>query len=485
MSSLLEDCPGDIIELMVRLLALKDICSLRQSSRTLAAKIKQGHHFESYFRSKHVDITSEALQAFVDQTQPAGLGCLIQDLVLVGVVNNTEKLKATLVNPEYCNANEQEKVPQDLLILEERQIAYRQLHESGMDVDLPTQALRNLASNSKTGKLLSLSLKVVVYRENAVERQHPLAGGSWRLIWGSAIDTFRSALCSLAQSNLLIEKLSIFNDRHLQRCSIFYDELESIDFKNKGLARSLASLKSLSVSFSNRHVSCSEKHAELFYDPAEDMGSAAFNEERNIDDVKTEAANMNNYMGLAKLLKLSSNIENLELQQYFLDTEGHTLHDDLQIEQILQRAAEMKQPPILKRMELRGLWVNEKGLLTFVRRTEVRKLMMYDVVMSSGTFRPVFDYCSSNFAGMEELFFSRLHEDRLKVWFDEPANSEFSQLIGTSTGCRDGLLREGDQVKQQISYRTRRVICQLSSRGNEMRLEKWLEKCREYGPGVV
>jgi hypothetical protein len=95
MSPSLEDCPNEVIESIVVLLAITDICSLRQSSRTLATKTTQ-EHFKSYFRTKHVDITGSALQGLVDITQPGWLGCLIQHLVLVGVVNNTKMLEFIL-----------------------------------------------------------------------------------------------------------------------------------------------------------------------------------------------------------------------------------------------------------------------------------------------------------------------------------------------------------------------------------------------------
>lgn len=477
MSSVLEDCPREIIEVIVTLLVLKDICSLRQCSRTLTAKITQGYRFKSYFRLKHVDITGKALQALVDQTQSAGLGCLIQDLVLVGIVNNTKMLQAALESGEEYDEIELEQAQRSLVILGRRQASYRRLHESGTVVDLLIKAFSNLMSNSKTGKLLSLSLKVVVFRDDAVTRLPPLVGGSWRLIWQSAVDTFDIALCSLAGSGLPVEKLSIFNDRQLQRCSLSSDRLGSVDFEHKGLANSLASLKSLSISFSNRPIFRSTKDAQRSDDPAEETDSAVSEEERDIDDVKAEAADERNFNGLTELLKLGSQLEELELHQYLLDNVGLT-HADLHYERILQCAAEMNTPPNLKRMELRGLYVREKDLLAFIRRTCVRKLAMYNVVMSSGTFKSVFDYCTSNLADMEELYFYQLYEQGLEVYFDEPAHSESTPLADTSTGGSDKLQRVSDEVKQQISYRSTQLFLPASPATMEVRRQRW----REYGP---
>ena len=109
MSPSLENCPNEVIESIVVLLVLGDICSLRQSSRTLSSKTTQ-NHFKSYFLSKHVDITESALRTFVDVTQPGWLGCLIQHLVLVGVVNNSKALEYIVGDQPDTDSEEEEKM---------------------------------------------------------------------------------------------------------------------------------------------------------------------------------------------------------------------------------------------------------------------------------------------------------------------------------------------------------------------------------------
>jgi hypothetical protein len=144
--------------------------------------------------------------------------------VLVGVVNNTKLLKAILEGQsgleEESDPEEEDKrltkAEQDLEILGQQQSDYEEFHESRMDVSLLSEAFSNIVANRKTGKPLSLSLEVVVYRQDAGKRLPPLAGSSWRFIRHSAADTFHIAICSLAASNLPIKKLNIFNDRQLQ-----------------------------------------------------------------------------------------------------------------------------------------------------------------------------------------------------------------------------------------------------------------------------
>lgn len=478
----LEDCPNEVIESITRLLVLSDICSLRQISRTIATKTT-GAHFKSYFLSKQVDITSSALKVFVDVTQPGWLGCLIQNLKLVGVVNNTKLLESILEEESELeeegegSPERQKKAQQDLDILEQRQNDYEQLHESGTDVSLLSTAFSNIAANSKSGKLFSLSLEVQVFREDAEKRLPPLAGGSWKLIWQCAADTFHTALRSLASSKLPIEKLNIFNDRRLQRCSLSLNELGSATFEDEGLTISLASLKSLSISFSDRVIFQSKQDAERSYDPADEIDWEIPEEERDIEEMRAEAADEKNFTGLAKLLQLSRQLEDLELHQYRL-TKGALTEHDLCLERMLQRAAQMDAPPSLKRLELRGLWVREEDLLAFIQRTGVRKLFMYNSWMSSGTFRSIFDYCTSDTTGVDELYFDELFEGNLRVYFDGPADSLFPPLVGTGISGSNKMRRTGAEVKQQISYRSAQGAAASSPATMIYRQQQW----KEYGP---
>jgi hypothetical protein len=131
--------------------------------------------------------------------------------------------------------------------------------------------------------------------------------------------------------------------------------------------------------------------------------------------------------------------------------------------------------PHLKRIELRGLCVREEHLLAFIQRTGVRKLFMINVSMSSGTFRSVFDYCTSNAAGMEHLHFHELVERHLRVYFDGPGHSLLPPLTGRGA---DTLERKGAELRQQISYRAMQSAPQPSS---PFMMEHRQRRRREYG----
>jgi hypothetical protein len=152
---------------------------------------------------------------------------------------------------------------------------------------------------------------------------------------------------------------------------------------------------------------------------------------------------------------------------------------DLHLERLLQLAAEMETPPKLRRIELRGLYVREEDLLAFIRRTGLRKLFMYKVFMSSGTFRSVFDYCTSDAAGMEELYFNELFDGHLNVYFDGPGQAQIPPLISAGPGPSSDILeRVGVETKGQIYYRS--VLG--GAAGSPTVVEYARQRRMEYGP---
>ncbi|KAL4911470.1 hypothetical protein BDW74DRAFT_8545 [Aspergillus multicolor] len=183
----------------------------------------------------------------------------LQDLVLVGVVNNPKWLIRHLKDPTDDGANSQsvgpdelEQTKQDLDILTKRQSDYEGLRALGTDVMLLSEAFGDLKADTDNSRLSSLSLQVMVYRLDAEQRLPPADGGSWKLIWQAAADTFHTTIQALTASELTVEKFDIYGSQEC--CSLACTELSTVDFDAEGLAAALASLRGLSVSFSDRII---------------------------------------------------------------------------------------------------------------------------------------------------------------------------------------------------------------------------------------
>lgn len=216
----LDGIPVEIMEDIVTLLALPDICSLRLTGREVNSKSSQGI-FKSYFRNKTITMSdSEQLHHAVHMTQRQKFGCLVEHLTLVGTSRNqTEWAKDATV--------------------------------------LLGQVMKNLRLGVAGGCLLSLSLTIkdgVKYNGNSVIRD----GSDWRSVWKTAAKCFETTMQALSASELPIESLDIFSG--VICCSLAFDRLATI--LELDLSASLQRLKRLSMSLSH-HVAQKPESEEM------------------------------------------------------------------------------------------------------------------------------------------------------------------------------------------------------------------------------
>ncbi|KAJ5126304.1 hypothetical protein N7526_008481 [Penicillium atrosanguineum] len=91
--STIEQCPAEANDTIVSFLNLRDICNFRLTSRGLALRVSAAPSLGAHLEQRQVDVTERSLRAVAEATaKPGRLGCFIDDLVLVGVVNNTKFL---------------------------------------------------------------------------------------------------------------------------------------------------------------------------------------------------------------------------------------------------------------------------------------------------------------------------------------------------------------------------------------------------------
>ncbi|PMD19832.1 hypothetical protein NA56DRAFT_188867 [Hyaloscypha hepaticicola] len=167
-----------------------------------------------------------------------------------------------------------------------------------------------------------------------------------------------------------------------------------------------------------------------------------------------------NSLGLARLLQLSSQLEDLALHQCVL-RQKNLRHRG----RLFQHIAEMHTPPKLKRLELRGLAMEEQDLLLVIQRTGVRELSMYNTALSLGTYRSILDYCTGNESGMERLYFLDLFEQHLRVCFQGPkhglAEPWFTGSFDPHEFSSDTLERRGADIQHRISYQSAPTILRI------------------------
>lgn len=384
----IEACPAEVIEEVVRYLTLADICSLRLSSRYLATNATQDI-FKSYFLAKHVDLAKESLEKFVQITKPGSLGCLVENLIVVGIAIETTPLE-TILNEKArwiqesqgpifsstqheCDAEELAEVEHDLQVLKGRQREQQQLKESAHDIALLSDAFRNLKTDEILGKSPSLSLEVVIYRQDAETRQEPVQGGDWQTVWRNAAHVFNTTMASLANSGLPIDKLDIFNST--LRCSLACNELGCLEDYSTDLKASFRELKSLSLSLSDPL----HKEADL---------------ETDAEGLKRPRLPDRNFAGLPILLGLGPQLEELQLHWNRL-RQSNTVWDIEARERLFEAIARTARLPPVKKCHVRGVSALQPSFLDFLRRTPIKSLLIENVYLMRGTWEVIFEYCTS------------------------------------------------------------------------------------------
>ena len=506
--STIEQCPAETIDNIVSFLNLRDICNLRLTSRGLALRVFGAPSFGSHLEQRQVDVTERSLRAVAEATaKPGRLGCFISDLVLVGVVNNT-KFLAEEVKYTAEGTGRRAKAQQDLGILTRRQTEYETLHASRGDILLLSQIFRNLMAHGRRRGLRSLSLTVVVYREDAQTRLLPKDGFGWTLIWQAAADTFLTALAAFAASGIAVQRLDVYNS--IERCSLACNEPSAVNFEYNMLATSLASLKTLAVSFSDRVINERTEDLGLTGDPSDTWDEHLEDELREREDIENEVYQDSTFTGLPALVQRCRGLESLELHHYQLKdlilSEEDLIFSGLNRyrERFFPYIAEMIPLPPLKRVVLRGLRVRSADILAFIQRLQptLRELSLQHVILLDGAkFETIFGYCISEEAGLERLYLDHLLEPvvmasgaynyRRLVYFTGEPNQEPKlqrrdlPQRGSNTVDRIGAA----QIRRPIPYFS--VSVPMRERGNRLgahypHSRPYLSLClygqRDYGP---
>ncbi|KFY85318.1 hypothetical protein V500_08507 [Pseudogymnoascus sp. VKM F-4518 (FW-2643)] len=413
MVSLIENCTVDVIYEIISHLEPDAIRNLRLSCKTLAIKSSSSYHVKALFQSKHVELTEQALRACADIARGGDAPRRTRQ----GRVQLWRKNKDSLLNQSFIA----------------------------------------LKRNGLTGRLASLSLEVAVLPDlKASLQQNARAVYDWRPLSEAAVDTFHTTFRALATSQLRIESLNMFNGPGQQRCSLPCNALSGVDWDGEGLTESLSSMRSLSISLSSRVSKFDEdEDRHVITDNGTTRRSRIYHHDN--EDVSI-AQDERNFTGLASFFQLLKNLESFELH-YFRrrgELQGLPSPMDWRHDRLLQRLVTLNSLPNLTRSTLRGIYATESDLLAFIKRTRVSELSLENVILSSGTFRSIFDYCTSAATSITKLNFDVLYEmgsqPRPMVMFLGPRRSRFGyDEVGLGS---ESLERGGDDINQPISYHT-------------------------------
>ncbi|CAK1361606.1 hypothetical protein CB0940_03034 [Cercospora beticola] len=184
----LDNLPDEVNECINVCLGLYDLVNLRLVSRSMLTKTTQ-RHLGSFLRSKRLDLTRPSLELMAEMTAKHRLGCVIEELTLVGVVYNTKALQYQIwtgskelvgdcdeyghvdVPTEFGSEADLARATVELEELKRQRADYDQWHAAGKDVALLTEIFANLAANTKLQGLVSIATDVAVFREDSSEER--------------------------------------------------------------------------------------------------------------------------------------------------------------------------------------------------------------------------------------------------------------------------------------------------------------------------
>lgn len=418
--------------------------------------------FKSFFRTESVRLNEQSLLSFAANTRPGMLGCLVEELDLVGLVYNPVQLEnilttktrtvtkrngpMTMSTEERCGADELVKVQKDLDTLNEAKHSAEQLHNDGRDVELLAQTFENLKANGWS-PLRKLRTLIKVFRDDAVTEIDPLEGGSYKLIWQKAAETLRTTLSALSNSGLAVDELDAFSEVH--RCAVAANELSPIDTTNESLNSVLGKMTTFSIGISNRDIPKTEEQILEFERPVfPSFRTYKAQTPRDPTIMKAEADDEDNFTGLSNLLALSPNLETLDLHFYNLDSPPVETHNP----KLFTRILETTTFSTLTALRLRGFHLHSQDLLRSITRSPLRKLRLENLHLITGTWRSLFAFIAEGPQGYDWILVDDLFEGSRLLYFSSEGDGKpkFPSLCGTKG--TNGVLRRGEDAKRRVEF---------------------------------
>ncbi|KAJ3547066.1 hypothetical protein NM208_g1695 [Fusarium decemcellulare] len=383
MPASLQTCPEDVVESIVQRLSLDDICNLRLTCKPLAASASH-HSFRTYFETKHAILVPDTLQSFVQGLQAQDLRSLVQNLHLVAIVN-----EPPLDNPTLNQDPETERLLLRQAFLELARHAKDGVLTSltlRLDLDYDLDNRRSVRSFNKVkpptrfeSQLLNLHPRRVLPTNTS--------------LWRCAISTFDMVMQELATTRLKIKKLDMTYSWDPEEHSLYGRHLDAFDWSGPGLAQSLSTLESLSVRISTRRFPY-HNEAEM--------------------PVPERTNGPSRYPGISDMIQLCPQLKSLNVHCVSLHSITRTRFNP-RTERILQCLNELETLPRLKRFAFHHACTKAEDLMNFIQRTKVRELSMQCIGLTKGSWKPIFEYLTSQEAAMTKLSLNRLLESRREV----------------------------------------------------------------------
>lgn len=445
MATSLSHMPAEIVELVVGHLGLTDLRCLRLICRDVNAKVTAGRRFKAFCVHKNVELRKSNLEELGARLCKPGVQQYLEHLTITGVLMVTkgleriirERTKPANLEDPCCLRNDaignRSNVRRVAASPSEVKEALSQLSHFKRQIDAvdteraaghDSTALANLfeiiKTKCKAAGLKSLTLNLVVRREQTTLLSPAVGGAPFRQVWKAAQHVLSISLQAWQRSAIRIERLDVFSGTEacgVQTCT-FATLKNQIDFKNV-----FTGLKALYLSVSNRLLPLSateqlrdadrdEEHpGGLFPVVIAQQSPVALREERMrlLND-------LDNTTGLADCLQRTTSLEELLIHNYWIinsfDTSGPALAGR---KTLLQYTADNAPLPNLRNLSLRSADVETGALITLLKNSpRLKSLTMREVTLTpcnGQSWGTVFAHVTSHEAELTHVYFDNLFEE--------------------------------------------------------------------------
>ncbi len=279
--------------------------------------------------------------------------------------------------------------------------------------DLLAEAFSNLKLHSSHGSIACLSLQVIAGTEGPTGKvTTPEEFQSWRRIWDTARQTYRIAMYALNASGLsLREELDIFTAHRV--CSLSCTDFVALH-KIVTSKAAFGTLKRLKASISLPH------------DENDDYDMAK--------DVPVELVHRKNLFALAMqtVKRTMPQLEDMTLQCYNIHRfRGYQRPPgDREVRDL---ALSREDWPRLQGCNLHGVDSSEEEMLSFLEASAPRVLQLTFVVITSGTWAPIFDFIAGDKSPVSSFRLGDLCDNKSSlIRFDEAGRDKLQQVYGNS-----------------------------------------------------
>ncbi|KUI59979.1 hypothetical protein VP1G_07191 [Cytospora mali] len=477
--------PNELFDVVLTCLDLSSIKMLRLTSTQYASKCLCPA-FKRYYSHRMIDLTPFSVQRLLQLATHPVLGPAINDLTIVHVfydpstwintINSLRRDEGTIPDPKELKRQFSVSTGHLAWLLSKRQ------QQQGQFIDDIVASLAQVLRN--IGSLGSLRLGTCIVRQRTSDhfRLYDAAapgGFNWNALWDDCHRLLKIVTLAMTRSKVNVDTLSVFDKCFGKVQSKFLTEI-STDLTSRGFPEATGDkIKNLHLSFSTATVVLGSDIAFMTH------GSMIPLLSERLPEGVSSARDPENFPGVAAFLKLTPELESLDLYMYNT-LDGPPRAYDI----VFTHIAKEVLLPKLRRLTLRGIRTTKEALLLFLRNHPgITGLDLRDVHVSRGDWSPLLKH----FQSMDKL--SRLHLEN--CWSEpthllnlEPENKLFDdgkRGHGHSYSTKNGtMIHTRDITSEELRQEggLRFVKMKGSTRGKGSRtLMAWMKERREaYGP---